>query len=236
MARNPIYSGDGLSLYNAVLARNYTVEDAMKALGVSKGTLYNYYAAKNLSDKIKTAMSTALDIPENELFPKSPKSAGASIRAKKAFEPTEDHGLIYVPIAAQAGYSRNFTDPVFINQLDRLYIPGLPYKGDNYRYFDVEGDSMEPGLQEGMQVIGELVPQEFWKDASDYYIHVIVLENRICIKRIFKKNSTHWVLISDNEDLYPQELLPLESVKEVWHVKRKLDWRMTPPKQFEIKV
>ena len=164
-------------------------------------------------------------------------ATGEELRRKKAVGSRDDdeRGLIYVPIAAQAGYSRNFEDPVFLDQLDRLYIPGLPYKGDKYRYFDVEGESMEPTLEEGMQVIGEEVQQEDWKHISDYYIYVIVKVNRVLIKRLFKKSPETLVLISDNEH-YGQELLQIAEIKELWLVKRKLDWRMTPPKRFEITI
>jgi phage repressor protein C with HTH and peptisase S24 domain len=116
-----------------------------------------------------------------------------------------------------------------------LYIPGLPYKGDKYRYFDVEGDSMDPTIKEGMQVIGELVTPEDWQYAHDYYIYVIVLQNLITIKRVFKKGENHLVIISDN-DLYPQQLVNMADIKEMWYVKRILDWRMPPPKQIKITV
>lgn len=164
------------------------------------------------------------------------KATGAQLSKQKAFGNTEDDGLIYVPIAAQAGYSKNFQDPVFIDQLERLFVPGLPYKGDTYRYFEVEGDSMYPTLEEGMQVIGQIIPQEYWHAISDFYIHVIVKDTQILIKRLFKKDAQTLVMISDNEEMYPQERLNIEDVKELWLVKRKLDWRMTPPKHFNITV
>jgi phage repressor protein C with HTH and peptisase S24 domain len=184
-----------------------------------------------------------LETGEGDMFvkgyvPAPSMTDGDKIRLQKAIGRDIDdreRGLIYVPIAAQAGYSRNFEDAVFVNQLQRLYIPGLPYAGDKYRYFDVEGESMEPTLEEGMQVIGEEVMQEDWQHVSDFYIYVIVKVNRVMIKRLFRKDPSTLVLISDNEE-YAQEILPIQDIKELWLVKRKLDWRMTPPKRFEIKV
>jgi phage repressor protein C with HTH and peptisase S24 domain len=172
-----------------------------------------------------------------ELTDKPSKPTGEDLRKKKAFGTDDDdeRGLIYVPIAAQAGYTRNYSDPIYITQLDRLYIPGLPYKGDKYRYFDIEGDSMSPTIEEGMQVIGELVQPEDWIHAHDYYIYVIVQQNRILVKRVFKKDEHQLVIISDNE-AYPQQLIPMESIKEMWYVKRILDWRMPPPKEIKITV
>lgn len=164
-------------------------------------------------------------------------SIGDQMRRRKAMGTDEDErGLIYVPIAAQAGYSRHFMDNIYLNQLDRLFIPGLPYKGDNYRYFDVEGDSMEPTMQEGMQVIAEKVEKENWVHIRNYYVYVVVFIDRIAIKRLFKKDERSIVLISDNEALYQQELANIEEIKELWLVKRKIDWNIMPPKQFEIKL
>ena len=166
------------------------------------------------------------------------KKTGSELRSQKAFGPAPDEeaGLIFVPVAAQAGYSRKYMDPVYIDKLDRVFIPGLKYKGDNFRYFEVEGDSMYPTLEEGMHVMAQKMEPEDWKNISNYYIHVIVTLSRVLIKRLYKKDDDTLVLISDNEDPYPQEKIKLEDIKELWLVKRKLDWRMTPPRQFEKRV
>jgi phage repressor protein C with HTH and peptisase S24 domain len=164
------------------------------------------------------------------------RRTGEDIRKQKAFGALDDKGLIYVPIAAQAGYTKNFVDPVFINQLDRVFIPGSPYRGNDFRYFDVEGDSMYPTLEEGMQVVAQFIPRESWKDISEFYIHVIVKENQLLIKRLYRRNERSFGMISDNEEMYPQEVLQVKDIKELWLVKRMLDWRMAPPRQFEKKV
>jgi hypothetical protein len=43
-------------------------------------------------------------------------------------------------------------------------------------------------------------------------------------------------MISDNEEFYPQFTMKKSEIKELWLVKRKIDWDMPPPKRFEIKV
>lgn len=50
------------------------------------------------------------------------------------------------------------------------------------------------------------------------------------------KNQREWVLISDNENLYPQQLLLSENVKEIWVFRRHIDNKAPPPKKFEIKI
>jgi len=227
----------------------YSVLEFEMKIGVPRGRINasisrNTEISKDTVDKITTAFPHIrkewLQTGEGEMFVlqelEHKYATGAQLRLDKALGKSSDdeQGLIYVPIGAQAGYTRNFTDPIFINQLDRLYIPGLPYRGDRYRYFDVIGDSMEPTILEGMQVIGEYVDPEYWKDIADYYVHVIVLDNKIIIKRTFKKNPDILVLISDNDAFYPQVTIPFSDIKEIWFVKRILDWRIPPPKKIEI--
>lgn len=161
---------------------------------------------------------------------------GDELRNKKAFGDKKDEGLVYVPVAAQAGYAKHFTDAIFVSDLERIYIPGLKYSGDDYRYFEVEGDSMYPTLQDGMQVIAQRIEPDYWKDIHNYYIHVIVTESQVMVKRLARGNDKYFVAISDNEDNYPQFFLPIDSIRELWLVKRNLDWRMSPPKEFEIKI
>lgn len=167
-----------------------------------------------------------------------PLSIGTDIRHRKAFGPArEEDGLVYVPVAAQAGYTRAFYDPVYVNQLEKVRIPGIKYQGDNYRMFEVEGDSMQPTLEDGMQVIAQLVPGDAWKHIQQYYIHVIVTADQIMVKRLYyREEKQDFILISDNEALYPQQRMPAERIKELWFVKRNIDWRMPPPKKFEIMV
>lgn len=154
---------------------------------------------------------------------------------KNADNPDRD-GIIFVPIAAQANYSLSFTDPVFIDQLERIYMPGFPYKGEKYRVFEVAGDSMEPTFKEGYYVVTEHIEQDYWETIADFYVYVVVLEKQVLIKRVFRrKEAPEFILISDN-DYYPQAVYKFEEVKDLWVVKRKLDWEMSPPKRFEINV
>src|SRR5690606_20009696 len=125
-------------------------------------------------------------------------------------------------------------DPVFVDELEVMHIPHLPFQGERYRVFEVSGDSMEPTLKEHFHVVAERVEPEYWNSTAQYYIHVIVTEDRIMIKRLFQKSEQEWVLISDNEEFYPQFLLPRRDVREPRLVKRQIDWEVPPPRQLEI--
>lgn len=64
------------------------------------------------------------------------------------------------------------------------------------------------------------------------------VDSVVLVKRLAPsvKDPDVIAMISDNEEMYPQEPLRIEDIKELWYVKRILDWRMAPPKQFEVKI
>jgi len=155
---------------------------------------------------------------------------------QKIAENPERDGIIFVPINAQAGYTRYYVDPVFINQLERIYMPGFPYKGNRYRIFEVDGSSMEPTFKEGYFVVCERVEKEMWHTIPDYYAYVVITSEQVLLKRIFKKSDTVFIMISDNEEFYNQFTLKISDIREIWQVKRKMDWEMAPPKRFEINI
>ncbi|MES2004292.1 MAG: S24 family peptidase [Bacteroidota bacterium] len=147
----------------------------------------------------------------------------------------------FMPIKAQAGYVRALDQEMFVETLDKYSLPpGVDPKGAVLRYWEIQGDSMEGkddrGFKEGDIILTSEVPRMDWDQLRNFYVYVIVTDEAVLIKRIFCKNALEWVLISENEDLYPQQLLPAETVKEVWLYRR--TWKMdaAPTKRFEIKV
>lgn len=220
-------------------------EDVAKKLGYSREYLSTLMGkdGKVLPehiDKIKSAFPNTpfeeSEITSSNITP-SNNSSGINGRIPKTQTNPDIEGVIFVPIAAQANYTQHYTEPLFINQLERIYIPGFPYRGDKYRIFEVAGDSMEPTFKEGYYVVGEYQEAGYWNTSiQDYYVYVIVTESRIMLKRIFKKSSEEYVLISDNEEFHPQFVIKVSDIKEIWYVRRKIDWEMPPPKRFEIKI
>jgi hypothetical protein len=51
-----------------------------------------------------------------------------------------------------------------------------------------------------------------------------------------KQGDYYYVVISDNEEVYPKFTPDPGEIQELWEVERKIDWNMAPPKRFEIKV
>lgn len=62
------YKGDGKSLYNAVSISNFTVPQFYQEMGISRGTLYNYYESEYLDYSIKLKASQILKRTIEDVF------------------------------------------------------------------------------------------------------------------------------------------------------------------------
>ncbi len=239
---------EGEALQNAAKLSKIGIHGLAESMGVPRSTLYYNFRKRHLDPLFRQAAAQALGMSAALIFggrfnaiastDDQRPSPGEEIRLRKALglAGEKEEGIGLVPIAAQAGYSRHYQDPVFVEELEELRIPHLPFRGSRYRVFEVSGDSMEPTLKEHFHVVAERVEPEYWDATAQFYIHVIVTEDRIMVKRLFRKSKVDYVLISDNEEFYPQFILPRSEIRELWLVKRKIDWEMPPPKKFDITV
>lgn len=237
---------EGEALQNAARMSKLGVNGLAVALNVPRSTLYYNFRKEKLDDMIRIRSAKALGITTDQLFGgaynnpaehfETARTTGDELRMQKALGMNTQQGLHVVPIMAQAGYSKHYLDPKFVDELEVMNVPNMPYRGDRYRVFEVSGDSMEPTLKEGFHVVGEFVDPDYWNSTAQFYIYVVVTEDRIMVKRLYRKDEESYVCISDNEEFYPQFVLPKSEIKELWLVKRKIDWEMPPPKRFEINV
>lgn len=143
----------------------------------------------------------------------------------------------FLPIKAQGGYVKSYDQMQYMETLDRFALPpGVDHRGAEWMYFEVDGDSMEGTFTPGDILLASLVPQMDWDQLRNFYVYVIVTESDLWIKRLYRKNEKQWVMISDNEDSYPQQLINVEDVKQLWVYRRTWHTNAKPPKQFEIKI
>lgn len=140
-----------------------------------------------------------------------------------------------VGIKVQAGYVKGFEQVDYMDTLEQYSLPpGVNPIGAVWRYFEVDGDSMEPTFSSGDIVLATMVPAEDWRDIKDFCVYVILTNDQLLIKRIYKKSPTEWVLISDNEEVAPQVALPVEYVKQVWFFRRQIRSKVPQPKEIKI--
>lgn len=133
-----------------------------------------------------------------------------------------------VPVKAQAGYASRHDQTEFIQQLEMYPIlPGIDPRGAVWRYFEIQGDSMEPGLYDTDLVLVSQVPQEDWKDIRKGQVYVIVTNEDVLIKLIYPHDKENWVLKSSNKR-HKEKLIKIEDIKELWyyrrHVTNKIQW------------
>jgi phage repressor protein C with HTH and peptisase S24 domain len=122
-----------------------------------------------------------------------------------------------VGIKAQAGYIKGFEQVDYMDTLDQYSLPpGVNPIGAVWRYFEIDGESMEPTLYAGDVVLATMVPVEDWNDTKDFCVYVIHTADQLLVKRLYNKSDSEWVLISDNEEVAPQHLIKKEDVKEIW--------------------
>lgn len=232
---------EGEILRSAIRGKYKSVEDAAELMGLTRRTLYYYFDMAVLEDDFKENVKEKLgiDITQNEAQNVLNEDAAPYLTKRnklKNHSASQNEGIIYVPVSAQAGYSKRFKDPVFVTQLETVSLPGTKYRGKKTRIFEVDGDSMLDTLKDGQKVIANYVEPEDWQQSPNYYVYVLISDDMITIKRVFRKTEYLWVLISDNEEFYPQTSFESKNLKELWIVKEKLDWDLAPPKKFEIKI
>lgn len=118
-----------------------------------------------------------------------------------------------VPIEASAGYLRGYSDPEFIEDLQRFRLPFLTT--GTHRAFPVQGDSMLP-VKSGSIIVGRFVEDiQALEDGKTYIL--LTKQDGLVYKRVYKKlkecNSLE--LHSDNTQYAPYEVKS-ENVLELW--------------------
>jgi phage repressor protein C with HTH and peptisase S24 domain len=140
-----------------------------------------------------------------------------------------------VGIKAQAGYIKGFEQTDYMDSLEKYSLPpGVNPTGAIWSYFEVDGDSMEPTLYAGDILLASMLPYEDWDDVKNFCMYVILTHDQLMVKRVYRKTADMWVLLSDNDELYPQVLLPVSKIKQVWTFRRHIRSRVPQPKEFRI--
>lgn len=132
--------------------------------------------------------------------------------------------IVYVPVAAQAGYGGSIHEPIFFKELPTFSLPGYNFHHGTHRCFDVAGDSMIPTLVSGDKVVGSFLEKESWPySIKDNFVYVVVTRSDVLVKRIANriKESGIIEIFSDN-DYYQPYTMEIDDVVEIWHVKVKI--------------
>ncbi len=222
------------------------IADLAKLTGFSKAyvsTIYNDKAEASqnflrvLREELEGLNPTyKVDTPEqNELLQPVQSFNKISIRQPKI--ESAPFLVPFLPVKAQAGYVKAYDQAIYLDTLEKFSVPpGIDHRGAEWMYFEVEGDSMLDTFAPGDIIFCSMVPQVDWNEIRNFYVYVVITETEVMIKRLYRKDAENWVMISDNEDLYPQQILKVRDVKQLWVYRRTWHVQAKPPKVFKIKV
>jgi transcriptional regulator with XRE-family HTH domain len=116
-----------------------------------------------------------------------------------------------IPVKAQAGYLRGYSDPDYIERLPKMKLPFLPT--GKHRAFPIKGDSMPP-IKEGSFIIGKFLERVEEIKIGKTYV-VVTKDDGLSYKRVMNMTKKEIELHSDNK-LYKPYKVKTEEVLELW--------------------
>ena len=122
-----------------------------------------------------------------------------------------NNSIEIIPQKASMGYLSGYSDPEYIESLQRISLPFLT--NGKYRAFPAQGDSMPP-FKDGSYIIGKYI--ENIDDLKENRSYVFVtLNDGISYKRFKSKNEKTVTVAADNSFYKPYEI-PFHEIIEIW--------------------
>ena len=206
------------------LDKGLTIRELSSVIGIPFNTYagYEYYRNRKIPlstlEKLSEFYGTTIEYLKNGYARKEEKSVPAVIYVDVN---TNTERISYVPIAAQAGYLKNYTDLGYLSQLDTYNIPG--FSNGTYRMFPVNGDSMLPTYYTGAILICQ--PVEHYNLMQDGNCYVIISNEGICVKRCINAVDKRRVIIIESDNIeYKPDIITIESVIEIWSPKARITY------------
>jgi len=122
-----------------------------------------------------------------------------------------NNSIEIVPQKASMGYLSGYSDPEYIESLQRISLPFLT--NGKYRAFPAQGDSMPP-FKDGSFIIGKYVENIDDLKPNKSYVFV-TLNDGISYKRFTSRNKKSITVAADNSFYKPYDI-PLGEVVEIW--------------------
>ena len=122
-----------------------------------------------------------------------------------------NNSIEIVPQTASMGYLSGYSDPEYIESLQRISFPFLT--NGKYRAFPAKGDSMPP-FKDGSYIIGKYVENIDDLKPNKSYVFV-TLNDGISYKRLKAKKKKSVTVAADNSFYQPYDI-PLSDIVEIW--------------------
>ncbi|MBC7450111.1 MAG: LexA family transcriptional regulator [Cytophagales bacterium] len=184
--------------------------------------------SRMFNTSVDVLISETLSDPEKRKEALNKDIEGKKLRVLAITVDKDDkENIQLVPQKAAAGYLNGYSDPEYVAELPRFYLPIFNGAG-TYRAFEIKGDSMLP-LPSGSMIIGQYL--ENWNNIKDHETYILVTASEgIVYKRIhntIKKNES-LRLISDNPTYEPYDV-KLDDVMEIWESKAYISTEFPKP-------
>ncbi|HAO08427.1 XRE family transcriptional regulator [Chryseobacterium gambrini] len=122
-----------------------------------------------------------------------------------------NNSIEIVPQKASMGYLSGYSDPEYIESLQRISLPFLT--NGKYRAFPAQGDSMPP-FKDGSYIIGKYVENIDDLKPNKSYVFV-TLNDGISYKRFKAKKEKSITVAADNSFYQPYDI-SLSEIVEIW--------------------
>lgn len=140
----------------------------------------------------------------------------------------EEENIVMVDKKAAAGYLQHQQDPEFIAKLPAFRLPG--YRGKTFRAFEINGDSMLPGIVSGDMIVGSYV--ESLSDIKSGNVYIVVThDGSIVAKRVSFLGNDTYELKSDNS-VYEAYAVKSEDIAQVWKAESRITRELPAPSSF----
>lgn len=218
----------GKDLRKALKTNDLTMEAAAEKLSISRPTLYNWVNKGELEEDVLHNVKEKLGID----LEASPRPFIEQRRQQKLSD--EAYMVPFVDVPAQAGYSKAYQQRDYIETLRKYPIlPDVDPTGAVWRYFQIEGPSMEPGFKSGDIILCSQVYKDDWSQFANYHTYVIVTETELWIKDVYRLNFDEWILLSQNSQYRPFKV-HVNDVKQLWVMRRHVKARAEKPALYNI--
>lgn len=201
-------------------AHNWTQSDLAEKLKIARTTLGDYEREKTEPNfEMLTRMSELFDVEIDALitvpiYSMENRIAQDERRIRRHIDPDTGYlqAIDLVKTKAEAGYLESFQDLEYIRDLPKLYLPYLPK--NEYRAFEIEGDSMLP-LESGTIIIGIKVESlELVRNHRTYII--ITKRDGMVYKRITKHPAGNFLTAISDNPVFPPYDIDYDSIAEIW--------------------
>ncbi len=187
-------------------------------------------------------ISKGLGLPLENMFtgdiehvlPKGVLDTGVSPNLRILTVQVESDGEENIPLVstrAAAGYAAGgFMEKEFVRKLPSFRLPDPTYRNATFRCFQVSGQSMESTLFDRDWVICRYM-EDWAKDIRDTYLHVVVTEETVLVKRISNQlNERGELVLHSDNPAFPIQFMDAADVREVWLVVARLTRQLINPR------